>query len=389
MKGLYVFSAALLTTGIFTGCQTEKSSESRERIVSEEAVISGTQVEIKYAKGFDVAYFPGYRILSVTNPFEESADTVNYLLVDKGNPRPAGFEKMTLIETPVQKMIAMSSMHIGLLDFLDATSVLIGVDNLNYIYNEEVIRVAEQGKMAEVGRNMAPDHEKIISLQPDLLMGVGGTGPSQYHLLESAGIPVVINSEWVETTPLAKAEWSKLMAVLLNKEALVNERFAEIENEYIRLKALADQVVEKPKILTGINLKDVWYMPNGQNYMAVFLKDAGADYPLAGKLERGSSAMSFETVYPIAMDAVCWLNLGGMNLNTRSELAAQDKRYADFKAFKENRIFDYTKRINRQGANDFWESAGIRPDIVLADMIKILHPGLLPEHQLYYYKQLN
>lgn len=380
--------SSLFFTGFFYSCTSKKPLNDQSVVMTDTLVSDDEKIEVKYAKGFNVSYFPGYKILSVIDPFVASPDTIKYLLVKRGDLRPSGFESSIVIETPVTKMIAMSSVHVGLLEFLESSDVLAGLENLNYIYSEAINNAYKAGKIVEVGRNMSPDYEKIIELQPDVVMGVGGAGPSQYHQLKAAGLPVLINSEWVETTPLAKAEWVKLMAVLFNKEKLVNDKFVKIENEYNRLKALASQPASKPKILTGINLKDVWYMPNGQNYMSVFFNDAGADYSLSNAKGSGSSALSFEAIYPMAMEAVCWVNLGGVNLHTKKDLLSQDSRYGDFKAFKENSVYDYTNRINSSGANDFWESAGVRPDLVLADLIKILHPDLLPDHQLYYYKQL-
>lgn len=380
----------LMASLLIVSCQTKQSTvESEVEALTIDSSDSITKVEIKYARGFNVSYHDGYKLLTINNPFDKSAEPTRYLLVNKGNPRPAGFEKSIFVETPVDRMVALSTTHVGLLEFLEADSVIVGLENLNYVYSEQVYNAYSRGEMIEVGRNMVPDNEKIIALQPDLVMGEGGPGSSQYHTLESAGLPVLINSDWVEATPLGKAEWVKLMAVLLNKEEFVNKKFAQIEEEYHRLKGLANSVAEKPKILTGINLKDVWYMPKGQNYMAAFLKDAGADYPLANEKGQGSSALSFESVYPMALEAEYWVNLGGMNLNTKKDIVGQDVRYADFKAFKESRIFDYTNRINSRGANDFWESAVVRPDLVLSDLIKIFHPSLLPDYQLYYYKQLK
>lgn len=379
----------LVISVIFFNCSNDKPAEQQEVNHIENKSESAGKVEIHYAKGFTVRYFPGYRLISVVNQFAAQTDTTHFLLLNKGESRPEGYKNSIVIHTPVERVVAMSTVHVGLLDFLESTSALVGVENLNYVYSEEVHKAFKDGKISEVGRNMSPDYEKIISLQPDVVIGVGGTGPSQYHQLESVGMPVIVSSEWVEESPLAKAEWVKLIAVLLNKESLVNEKFDIIANEYNRLKNLANDVTDKRKILTGINLKDVWYMPKGDNYMAVFLKDAGADYPLSNEKGKGSTGLSFEAVYPMAMEVDCWVNLGGVNINGRSELLAQDSRYADFRAFKEDRIYDYSNRINSRGANDFWESAGIRPDLVLADLIHILHPELLPNHQLYYYRQLK
>lgn len=209
-----------------------------------------------------------------------------------------------------------------------------------------------------------------------------------YRLLREAGIPVLINSEWVEHTPLARAEWVKLVAALLDKEALVNEKFEKIETEYDRLAALATKTDAKPTVLSGLNTKDAWFLPSGDSYMARFFADAGADYPWKNEKATGSLPIAFEAVYPIALKADFWLNVGFDASDTRHGILSQDARYADFSAFKTGKMYSYNARVNAQGSNDFFESGTVNPHTVLADLIRIFHPGLLPHHRLVYYKQL-
>ncbi|RYF46708.1 MAG: ABC transporter substrate-binding protein, partial [Cytophagaceae bacterium] len=207
--------------------------------------------------------------------------------------------------------------------------------------------------------------------------------------LSDAGVPVLINSEWVETTPLGRAEWVKLMAALTNKETLVNKKFAEVEKEYNRLSALTRTVAMKPSILSGMNSKDAWFVPDGDSYMTRFFLDAGGRYHWSDRKATGSLPLNFETVYPVALDADIWLNVGISDVNSKQDILAKDARYADFKAFKLGQVFNYGKRINSRGSNDFWESGAVNPHLVLADLIKIVHPDLLPKHELVYYKQLK
>ena len=199
----------------------------------------------------------------------------------------------------------------------------------------------------------------------------------------------MVNSEWVETTPLARAEWVKLMAALLNKESIVNGKFREVEREYNRLANLAEKTGTKPSLITGMNSKDSWFVPNGNSYVCKFLQDAGGSYHWANTRAAGSLPLSFETVYPVALEADFWLNVSIGNIQTKAEILARDSRYADFKAFKTGQIYTYNKRLNTQGANDYWESGAVNPQQVLADLIKILHPELLPKHELIYYQQVK
>ncbi|CAG5007668.1 hypothetical protein DYBT9275_04100 [Dyadobacter sp. CECT 9275] len=380
----------LLYLYLVAGCYTS-TKENTERTSASSPTNYKNQVRIKHAKGFTVQYHDHYKIVNIINPFSSSADSSGYLLLERGTDRPTGYEKHQLIEIPIRSMVAMSSMHIGLLGFLDAEQVLTGLGDLQYVFSPEVIKMIDSGKITQIGRNQGINAEKLISLHPDLVMDMGSPAgqTDQHPVLLQAGIPVLTNSEWVETSPLARAEWVKLLAVLLNKEELANARFDRIEKEYKRLVSLAKNATDKPGILSGLNTKDVWFMPTGDNFMSVFFEDAGGNYPWKNTHGTGSLTLNFETVYPEALLADFWLNVGFSNQDTRNSILQQDTRYSDFRAFKKGQMYSYNNRVNGRGANDFFESGVVAPEVVLADLIRILHPDLLPEHELVYYRQLK
>lgn len=349
------------------------------------------QVRLRHAKGFSVRYTGSYKIVHILSPFGKSTDTARYLLVPRGKSRPAGYANYQVVETPVRSLVAMSSMHIGLLGFLGAEDVLTGMGNLKYVSSPKVITRIESGKVKEVGKDQTLNEELVVAMRPDLVMAVGTPNArlDRYETLRRAGIPVLVNSEWVETTPLARAEWVKLMAVLLNKEALVNQQFSKIEAEYNRLAALTRSVKARPMVITGTAYKDSWFVPNGDSYMARFFKDAGARYPWAHTRSTGSLPLNFETVFPVGLKADVWLNVGLTDADTKKGVLGKDPRYAEFKAFKTGRMYNYSKRTNSRGSNDYWESGAVSPHLVLGDLITILHPELLPKRDLYYYKQVQ
>ncbi|SDG95682.1 iron complex transport system substrate-binding protein [Dyadobacter soli] len=379
----------LLLTLVIQGCNSNRN-EQQEQIAVNDTITGFTKTEIHHAKGFSIQYFKDFKLVSIINPFGGEGDTLQYILQKKGAALPGGYPRAQRIEVPVTNLVAMSSMHVGLLGFLDAENVLTGLGSLQYVYSPKVIASIKAGKIAGVGRDQGLNDEKVIEMQPGLVMTIGNPGGNMdhYRMLKEAGIPVLINSEWVEQTPLARAEWVKLMAALLDKEALVNEKFAQVEAEYERLSALASNATPKPTVLSGLNTKDAWFMPAGNSYMARFFKDAGADYHWHDSPATGSLPLSFEAVYPFALTADYWLNVGFDSRDTRKSILAQDSRYGDFKAMKTGRVYSYNRRVSEQGSNDFFESGSVNPHTVLADLIRIFHPELLPEHQLVYYKQL-
>ncbi|GGH55229.1 iron ABC transporter substrate-binding protein [Dyadobacter endophyticus] len=379
----------ILLTLLIHGC-TPSGNEQKEQSAAADTVTQFVKTEIHHARGFGIRYFKDFKLVSIINPFGGQGDTLQYILQRKGAVTPADYSHAQRIEIPVKSLAAMSSMHIGLLGFLDAENVLTGLGSLQYVYSPKVIELIKAGKIAEVGRDQGLNDEKVIEMRPDLVMTVGNPGGKMdhYRTLREAGIPVMINSEWVEQTPLARAEWVKLMAALLDKEGLVNKKFAQVETEYERLSTLARKATKKPTVLSGMNTKDAWFMPAGNSYMARFFDDAGADYHWHDSPATGSLPLSFEAVYPFALQAEYWLNVGFDSRDTRRSIIAQDPRYADFKATQTGRVYSYNRLISDQGSNDFFESGSVNPHTVLADMIRIFHPDLLPDHQLVYYKQL-
>jgi iron complex transport system substrate-binding protein len=387
---LFVSTILVCVLLLLTGCDTSSKKTGH----TESAAVDGKdyfpdKVTITHAKGFSIEYAGNYKVVRMVNPFAKQADTLRYILVQRGTPKPPGYPNSQVIEIPVRSMVGTSSMHIALAEFLESGSIITGLAHLQYVSSPDIRQKIADKKIVEVGVGDALNEEMLIAMHPDLIMTMGSPGAQfdRFKTLTDAGIPVMINSEWVETTPLGRTEWVKLMAALLNKEALVNEKLTKIEQEYNRLANLTRNVAYKPSIIANMNFKDAWHVPDGDSYMGHFFKDAGTTYQWANEKTTGSLKLDFESVYPVALKADYWLNLG--YVDTKADVLAKDARYGDFKAFKEGKMYNYNKRVNEIGANDYWESGAVNPHLILADLIKILHPELLPDHQLYYYKQIN
>jgi len=226
-------------------------------------------------------------------------------------------------------------------------------------------------------------------MHPDLLMAMSNPEASagKYKVLTDAGIPVVVNAEWLETTPLGRAEWVKLMAALTNREALVNKKFDSVVKTYDSLVQLGRQAKTHPHVIIGTPFKGSWFLPAGDSYMAHFIEDAGGGYNWANTKGNGSLSLNFESVAPEALTAEYWLNIG--YVNSKQEILAKDTRFASFRSFKTGNLYNNNKKTNDLGSNDYWESGAVRVDVVLEDMISILHPELLSGHTLVYYRQLQ
>jgi iron complex transport system substrate-binding protein len=344
---------------------------------------------VKYAKGFTLRYFKSFKVVEVINPFSHAPDTTRYVLVPRGRPTPPEFAKATRVDIPIRTVICLSTTHISLLDFLDATDRIVGMSDTARLVNPKVLAMARAGKIEEVGRDQTLNEERVLALAPDLIMTVGFTGKNigSYRTLMESGIAVLTNSEWMETSVLGRMEWAKLVGAFLDRDGIAERKFDSLETEYGKVKRLAASARNRPKVIGGTSRKGVWTVPGGRSYVAGLLRDAGAEYPFADDTTSGSRNLGFETVYRAGLDADFWLNAGWAE--SLKDIEDEDKRYRDFKAFKAKRVFNNAKRMSPNGSNDYWESGVVNPHLILSDLVKVLHPELLPDYRLYYTKALE
>ena len=227
----------------------------------------------------------------------------------------------------------------------------------------------------------------LMELSPDVVMDFGyGNEYDKYKSIQKVGIPVIMNADYMEETPLGRAEWIKFAGLFFDKEKEADSIFNVIKNKYASLKKLAENGVTKPTVYSGTMYGDVWYMPGGKNSGAIFVNDAGGNYLWKKDSIKGSLQLGFESVYDHAQQADFWIGMG--SFNSLEEIKNTDEHYTSFDAFKKGNVYNYNAVMGENGGNAFLELGYLRPDIVLADMIKILHPSLLPQHKLYFYKKL-
>jgi iron complex transport system substrate-binding protein len=344
---------------------------------------------LTHTSGFAIDYFNSYKVITVPSPFP-GGDPQTYLLVQCGAPIPEDVAADQVIEVPVKSIVTTSTTLLTALDELDLLDRLVGLDEATYVSNPTVREMDAAGQLTMIGVGAGVNVEQAIDLQPDLIMTVS-TGNADFDahpkLLE-AGLNVVLNAEWMESSPLGRAEWGKYIAAFFNREAEAEAIFADHVMRYDELTALAATTAHKPTVFVNVFGRSAWSIPGGNTYIARFLADAGADYLWAGETVNERLQLSFEEVYDVAQGAEFWVN-SGRNAATLAELLAEDARYADFAAVQNGNVWNNNANRGPGGGNLYWEVGVTEPDVVLADLIKIFHPELLPEHELVYYHQLR
>lgn len=357
---------------------------------------------VDYASGFTVEYFGSYKLVRVVSPFPGAApeDGLTYALVQCGTPVPADLPAdARVIEVPVDRVITMSTTFLPHLVALDTLDTLVGVDSLLYTNTPEVLALGEAGALAEVGFGSSVSVETVIEAEPDIVIA-NASGSPEYDaapVLEDAGIPVVISADYVDQSPLGRAEWLKFTALFYNEEAAAEEVFAEIATRYEELRTFAQQAAASARydrVLWGSfsSFSNAWYIPGNLTYVARLLADAGLDYVLSNAPDAqnfdGSFPVDFETAYEAGLNAPLWIP-DWYGVNSLDDLIAQDERYADFAALQNGDVFIAGARVNANGGNDYFESGVLYADRVLADLIEINFGGVLPGGALTYFRKLD
>jgi len=348
----------------------------------------GSSASIKYAEGFAIRESGNIKYVTVKFPYPDATEGYEYLLVPSDEEVPTHAPSVQVIRTPIKTIVCTSTTHIPLLDYIGETHALVGFPTTDYICSEEMRKRVDAGKITDLGIDAGMNIELLYSLHADMVMGYTlNKDLGQLKKINEMGTPVVINSEYLERHPLGRAEWIKFVAVFFDKSKEADSVFAAIEAEYLRTMRLISNVETRPTTMSGIVYGDAWFMPAGGNYAARLYHDAGMDYLWKDTESTGFLELSFESVYAKAKEAELWVGVG--SFNSLSELKASESRYGLFKPFAQHQVYNYNARMGAKGGNEYLELGYLRADLILKDLVKIAHPGLLPDYDLFFYKKLE
>ncbi|WP_339710301.1 ABC transporter substrate-binding protein [uncultured Kriegella sp.] len=379
-----------LTTAVFIvllsiiGCKQQK----QQLPTKNEAIVK----TLGYAKGFTIVKeASGVTVITITSPWPNAGAAFTYALIPKEKLATITLNKAAydaIVSVPVERIVATSTTHIPALEALGVENRLVGFPNTDYISSKTTRERIASGEIKELGSNEALNTEMTLELQPDLVVGFSiNNQNSAYETLQRSNIPVVYNGDWTEETPLGKAEWIKFFAPFFQMERKADSIFKGIETSYTEAKELAKKSTSNPTVFSGALYKDVWYMPGGKSWAAQFLKDANSNYLWSATEETGSLSLSIESVLEKAQNAQFWVSPS--QFTSYQNMKEANRHYQQFGAFKNKRVFTFAKTMGDTGGLLYYELAPQRPDLVLKDLIHILHPELLPEHQLFFFKPLD
>jgi len=378
MRKLYLLLIILFL--VFTGCKNDvqPSLSHAEKTLN----------TVKYAKGLQIYKYKGFTVVKVTQPWPNATQGFTYVMQHKGAVLPDSLKNSIIIPVPLKSVVVTSTTHIPSLETLGVENTLVGFPGTDYISSAKTRARIDSGKVKEAGANESLNTEVILDLAPNAIVAFGINSTNKtLNSLQQSSLKVIYNGDWTEQSPLGKAEWIKFFGALYGKEKEADKLFDKVERDYNEALKLAQKVTTKPTVMAGALYQDQWYMPQGGSWGALFLKDAGASYLWAQSAGTGSISLSFETVLEKAESADVWI--GPSQFTSLKEMTDTNPHYAQFKSFKSKQVYSYSTKKGATGGLLYFELAPNRPDLVLKDLIRILHPELLPGYELKFFEKLQ
>lgn len=290
------------------------------------------------------------------------------------------------VEAPARRIVAMSSTFVAMLESLGAADRIVGVSGLDFISSPSLR--ARGNEVADVGYDTNVDFEKIVALNPDVVLLYGVNGPNVIeNKLKELNIPYLYLGDYLEQSPLGKAEWVVAVGELIGKREEAVALFDSIAVRYNALTDSASTFTSRPKVMLNAPYGDSWWMPSTANYMTQLITDAGGDYLYKENTGNASRNIDIELAYKLMSEAGLWLNPG--QASSLDQLTAMTPRFTDTPVFRSGNVYNNNRRTNSGGGNDFYESGVIHPDVVLKDLIKVFHPEAFPGYEPVYFHRLK
>ena len=392
MKKLYILLCGATAALLMAACQGGKTAAADAE--------AGDTLEMKYAKlltivkhgdgeessdaaeGIDYQYAEAI----IANPWKAGTMLHRYILIPKGKEgdktvamlakrRSTGARCTTdTVRTPLESNLVFTAPHCQLLTELGCQNAITGVCDKDYINIPDIkSRAQADAKVAhpimDCGSSMQPDIERIIALHPEALLISPFENSGGYGKLDKLRIPIIETADYMETSPLGRAEWIKLYGLLLGSSK-ADSLFSAIEKEYLQLKAEAAKLPLGLSILTERKTGNVWYVPGGKSTMGILLRDAHAKYIFADDQHSGSLSMSPEQIIAKGNQVDVWaFKYFGGNALTKQDLLAEYQGYQALKAFQTGTVYE-----TDTSCEPYFELTSFHPEILLREFIILSHP---------------
>jgi len=350
-----------------TSCQHKERSNNQNPTTD---ITVGDTVKNEYAKAFRVIKFDDYQQIDIINPVDGKV-AFRYQIGGKDK------EGITQLSTSIQRVIALSSTHIGMMQKLQVADRIVGISSRKYLcedlFNKDIFEMGSLG---------SANPELFVQAKPDLIMDSGfDLKAPVINKLKQAGLTIFFNYDWKEYHPLGRAEWIKVYGVLFNKEKEAQEIFKNVDSLYHQMKENISRSSQKIKTFAGTYFGDIFNVPAGESYMAQLFKDAHLDYVYSNTEGTGSLSLTLEEALIKNASIGYWLNVAA---SSKKEILQQSERFQQLKSLQDGKVYTYMKNNNC-----FWERSVIEPHLLLHDLGVIFYPELMESHELLYYTKID
>lgn len=373
----------------------------------------GDTLQMKYAELLTIVKHNdgAYTEAIIENPWKKGTTLHKYILVPKGKEGDETMARLKddirenatlqmgshcdIVRTPLESNVVFTAPHCQLMYELGCKNAITGVCDKDYINIPDIkerVKLSD-GKAStsdtdkviiDCGSSMQPDIERIIALKPEGLLISPFENSGGYGKLDKLHIPIIETADYMETSPLGRAEWMKFYGLLFKSEERSDSLFSSIEKEYLALKAEAAKLQQGLSILTERKMGSVWYVPGGKSTMGILLKDANAKYIFADDTHSGSLAYGPERILSKGTQVDVWAfkYFGGKALS-KNDLLAEYEGYKVLKAFNSNSIYQVDT-----STQPYFELTSFHPEILLREFIILAHPKATQFGKLRFYQHL-
>lgn len=336
---------------------------------------------LQYASLLSIEQTDSFALVHVADPWNKGQTLANYVLVPDSLPLPHNLPQGEVVRTPLKRAVITSSVHAALLLDLGAETQMAGITDVNYIVSPRVKGFLQSHPaIKNLGAAITPDIERYKAVQTDGVL-VSPFQGTDHGALSHSGFTLIECADYMETSPLGRAEWMRFYGLLFGKEQRADSLFAQTAQQYQALKQqVAQSKAVSPTVMCDLKMGNTWYQPGGASTMGQFIKDAGGHYLWADQAESGSLPLDMERVFARANHADIWLIKYGQATDmTYRQMQRDCSQYAQFKAWQQHHIY---------GCNTFqlpfFEEVPFHPDWLLSNLINVFKTAQVSTTHTYY-----
>lgn len=378
MKKIFLYYLPIMVLSFLASCDAGNGKN--------HSISQGDTIPTKYVTNLTMVDYGDFIKADLRNPWDTTRILQTFLLVPADSAIPQGLPDGTVVRTPLQRSIVYTSVHNSLIDELGASDAVAGICDTKYICKPQIRKRIEEGSIADCGTSMAPNIEKILQLRPDAILLSAFENSNDHNKVGQTGIPIIDCTDYMETSPLARAEWMKFFGRLYGKGQEADSLFDVVEKSYLDTKALVKDVTDRPVVLTDLIYGQSWNLPAAYSTTGVLIEDAGGKNPFDSFKTSGSVQLAPEEVLYKAKDADVWLLKYSRHTPlTIRELAEDNPIYSKFKAWDDGNVYGCDTE-----KTTYFEDAAFHPHWILAEFASLFHPGIGEiEGNHHYYTKLE